>query len=259
VSNDAKLQKVILGPDWIDLSFGEPKVVMNALFRQLNRFGDPFKMPTLHDLPKWEYQPAAGKPDLVKILEEKYDAKVVVTNGAKQALAAAIFSFKRSGCQRLYFGKPYYPANPGIAESIGMLTSDQECECDSALLTSPNNPDGSYIKSADIIMSQTLKPTIMTVEWQRYSGGGPGQLLTSSWQRCNLYVEGEIKTCGNVPPSAREYTGDSKRKLTPTEQDQITRQQAQLARGGFYCFADRAEELVDALVRYRDDVVARMS
>jgi hypothetical protein len=100
---------------------------------------------------------------------------------------------------------------------------------------------------------------IMTVEWQRYSGGGPGQLLTSSWQRCNLYVEGEIKTCGNVPPSAREYTGDSKRKLTPTEQDQITRQQAQLARGGFYCFADRAEELVDALVRYRDDVVARMS
>ncbi len=100
---------------------------------------------------------------------------------------------------------------------------------------------------------------IMTVEWQRYSGGGPGQLLTSSWQRCNLYVEGEIKTCGNVPPGAREYTGDSKRKLTPTEQDQITRQQAQLARGGFYCFADRAEELVDALVRYRDDVVARMS
>jgi hypothetical protein len=77
--------------------------------------------------------------------------------------------------------------------------------------------------------------------------------------RLNLYVEGEIKTCGNIPPGAREYTGDSKRKLTPTERDQITRQQAQLARGGFYAFADRTEELVDALVRYRDDVVARMS
>lgn len=158
--DDAKLQKLILGPDWIDLSFGEPKVVMNALFRQLNRFGDPFKMPTLYDLPKWEYQPAAGKPDLVKVLEEKYGEKVVVTNGAKQALAAAIFAFKRSGCQRLYFGKPYYPANPSIAESIGIATSDREHECDSALLTSPNNPDGSYIKTSDIIMSQTVKPTI---------------------------------------------------------------------------------------------------
>lgn len=158
--DDAKLQKVILGPDWIDLSFGEPKVVTQALYRQINRFGDPFKMPTLYDLPKWEYQPAAGKPDLVKILEDKYDAKVVVTNGAKQALAAAIFSFKRSGCRLLYFGKPYYPANPSIAESIGMSTSDQEHQCDSALLTSPNNPDGGHIKSVDILMSQTMKPTI---------------------------------------------------------------------------------------------------
>lgn len=158
--SDIKLQKVILPPDVIDLSFGEPVVVMRALYNQLNRFGDPFKMPNLHNMLNWTYQPAAGKPDLVKILEEKYDAKVVVTNGAKQALAAAIFSFKRNGCQRLYFGKPYYPANPSIAESVGMLTSDQEHECDSALLTSPNNPDGGCIKSSDIILSQTMKPTI---------------------------------------------------------------------------------------------------
>ncbi len=106
---------------------------------------------------------------------------------------------------------------------------------------------------------------IMTVEWDRVSTTtiGRGECLdyvdSKILHRVNLYVEGEIKTCGNIPPGAREYTGGSKRKLTPTEQDQITRQQAQLARGGFYCFADRAEELVDALVRYRDDVVARMS
>lgn len=160
MSNDAKLQKVILGPDWIDLSFGEPKVVMNALFRQLNRFGDPFKMPTLFDLPKWEYQPAAGKPDLVNILEEKYDARVVVCNGAKQALAAAIYSFQRSGCSKLYFGKPYYPANPSIAASINIATSNSYMECDCRLLTSPNNPDGGYIPTRDIILSQTEMPTI---------------------------------------------------------------------------------------------------
>lgn len=100
---------------------------------------------------------------------------------------------------------------------------------------------------------------IMTVEWkQTISTDGEGKPLWA-WQRLSLYIEGEIKTCGNIPPGAREYTGDSKRKLTPTEQDQITRQQAQLARGGFYAFADRVEELVDALVRHRDDVVARLS
>lgn len=158
--DDAKLQKVNLGPDWIDLSFGEPKVVMQALFRQLNRFGDPFKMPTLYDLPKWEYQPAAGKPDLVSLLEEKYSERVVVCNGAKQALAAAIYAFKRNGCSRLYFGKPYYPANPSIAESIAIGRSDTEVDSDCNLITSPNNPDGEYIKAVDIVSSQCRKPTI---------------------------------------------------------------------------------------------------
>lgn len=151
VSNDAKLQKVILGPDWIDLSFGEPKVVMNALFRQLNRFGDPFKMPTLFDLPKWEYQPAAGKPDLVKILEEKYDERVVICNGAKQALAAAMFALKRRGCNNIYFEKPYYPANPSIAENARLAWSPTVEASDSLLITSPNNPDGKNYSNVDLI------------------------------------------------------------------------------------------------------------
>ncbi len=158
--DDAKLQKVLLGPDWIDLSFGEPKVVMDALFRQLNRFGDPFKMPTLYDLPKWEYQPAAGKPDLVKILEEKYGEKVVVTNGAKQALGAALYAFRKSGCNALYYGRPYYPANPSIADSVGFTGCHKESDSDCALLTSPNNPDGGWIKTVDIISSRQQKPTI---------------------------------------------------------------------------------------------------
>lgn len=160
MSNDAKLQKLQLGPDWIDLSFGEPKVVMQALFRQINRFGDPFKMPTIHDLPKWEYQPAAGKPDLIKVLEEKYHEKVVVCNGAKQALAAAIYAFKRAGNSRLYYQRPFYPANPSIAESVGMSTCDNESDSDCSLLTSPNNPDGLYLSSGTIIGSQCRKPTI---------------------------------------------------------------------------------------------------
>ncbi len=159
MSNDAKLQKLLLGPDWIDLSFGEPKVVMTALFRQLNRFGDPFKMPTLYDLPKWEYQPAAGKPDLVKILEDKYDARVVVANGAKQALAASCYAFKNSGCRKVFYDTPFYPANPSIIEAIG-LTKAQECDADCFLITSPNNPDGKNLTSLELINWRYKGPMI---------------------------------------------------------------------------------------------------
>jgi aspartate/methionine/tyrosine aminotransferase len=159
MSNDAKLQKVILGPDWIDLSFGEPKVVMHALFRQLNRFGDPFKMPTIHDLPKWEYQPAAGKPDLISILEKKYDAKVVICNGAKQALGAAMYAFKRHGCRNIYYDSPYYPANPGIAEAVNLTWADAE-SAESYLITSPNNPDGRNYSNLDLVNWRYKGPMI---------------------------------------------------------------------------------------------------
>lgn len=157
--DDAKLQKVILGPDWIDLSFGEPKVVMAALFRQLNRFGDPFRMPTLHDLPKWEYQPAAGKPDLVEILEDKYDARVVVCNGAKQALAASLYSFKKHGVRSVWYDIPYYPANPSLVESVGLVRAEVG-DADGFLVTSPNNPDGKNLSNLEILNYRYRGPMI---------------------------------------------------------------------------------------------------
>ena len=81
---------------------------------------------------------------------------------------------------------------------------------------------------------------------------------THAPQRINLYVEVEIKLDGKIPPLAREYRGTSKRMLTQTEQDQCQRQQAQLARGGCYIFAERVSEAIDELVRYRDEVLARV-
>lgn len=157
--DDAKLQKVILGPDWIDLSFGEPAVVMTALYRQLNRFGDPFKMPNLHDITSWTYQPAAGKPDLVAILEEKYGERVVVCNGAKQALAAAMYSFRRHGASTIYYDRPYYPANPSLAESVGLTWSDA-VHADSFLITSPNNPDGRNYSNVELLGFRHSGPMI---------------------------------------------------------------------------------------------------
>ena len=103
----------------------------------------------------------------------------------------------------------------------------------------------------------------MTVEWWRCrhhaeSECETAQIRNEHYQRTNLYVEVEVKIDQKIPPLAREYRGTSKRVLTQTEQDQCQRQQAQLARGGCYIFAERVSEAIDELVRYRDDVLARI-
>jgi hypothetical protein len=113
----------------------------------------------------------------------------------------------------------------------------------------------------------------VTVEWGGGDGGCACGLVVDSTTevrctkcryvaqppyRTNLYIEVEIKIDQKIPPLAREYRGTSKRVLTQTEQDQCQRQQAQLARGGCYIFAERVAEAIDELVRYRDEVLARM-
>jgi aspartate/methionine/tyrosine aminotransferase len=157
--DDIKLQKVILGPDWIDLSFGEPHVVMEALHAQLNRVSASFKMPDIFEMKQWTYQPANGTPELTKLLEEKYDAKVVVTNGAKQALAATLYSFKQRGVNSIHFDSPYYPANPSLVKSAGLIRAPY-AEADSYLITTPNNPDGKLTHIPKIIECRAKAPTI---------------------------------------------------------------------------------------------------
>ena len=106
----------------------------------------------------------------------------------------------------------------------------------------------------------------MTVEWQKKQGRFDRAMPT--WPvdpdsvptyHANLYIEIEVKLDGKIPPGAREYKGSSKRALTQTEQDQCQRQQAMLRRGGCYVFAERAAEAIEALVQYRDDVIARLA
>lgn len=76
--------------------------------------------------------------------------------------------------------------------------------------------------------------------------------------RIQTYIEIEVKIDGKIPPQAREYKGTSRRQLTKTEQEQVQRQQAQLARGGFYIFADRVADAVEAVVAYKDEVLRRI-
>lgn len=107
----------------------------------------------------------------------------------------------------------------------------------------------------------------LTVEWLRRCcwAGNDASLLKCldcnrplTTYRLQLYIEIEVKLDGKIPPQAREYTGTSHRQLTDTERQQVQRQQAQLARGGCYIFADRVVDAVEAVVRYRDEVLARI-
>lgn len=97
----------------------------------------------------------------------------------------------------------------------------------------------------------------LTVEWGKWYGGRAGDPW-QSFSRFQTYIEIEIKLDGKIPPQAREYTGTSRRQLTDTERQQVQRQQAQLARGGCYIFADRVVDAVEAVVRYRDEVLVRI-
>lgn len=157
--SDAKLQKVILGPDWIDMSFGEPKVVASALYRQLNCVSTSFKMPEIKDLRSWEYPPASGKPELVKLLEDRHGARVVVTSGGKQALDSALRALHAFGSERIYYDVPYYPANPGFISSAGLLGVEKS-QADCFLITSPNNPDGKNYSNIELLNFAAMKPTI---------------------------------------------------------------------------------------------------
>ena len=157
--DDTKLQKVILGPDWIDLSFGEPAVITSALYRQINRFGNPYKMPEMQELLQWTYQPAAGKPDLIDILEDKYGTRVVVCNGAKQCLSAAMYAFKEHGCNSMYYQRPFYPGNPALTRFANLPWSDEKT-ADSFLITTPNNPDGRNYSNVDLIEWRYRGPMI---------------------------------------------------------------------------------------------------
>lgn len=98
----------------------------------------------------------------------------------------------------------------------------------------------------------------MIVEWDR--GGCDCPLFARcrcephTSHRTEIYVEVEVKLDGEIPVQAPEYRGASKRKPTPTEQDQLTRQKARQQRGGFYGFHERTAEMVAVLVEYRERV-----
>jgi aspartate/methionine/tyrosine aminotransferase len=123
--------------------------------------GEPFFLQEVYgsQYPLWaqpriQYPLLGGETELVQRLETRYSGqKVVVTNGAKQAILAAMYALQRTKTlplngdyRRVLHSKPYWPTYPTMAE-LSHLTFKTESVPGLSrylkVITSPNNPDGS--------------------------------------------------------------------------------------------------------------------
>ncbi len=106
----------------------------------------------------YEYNSLGYQP-LLNLLEERYEAPVIITNGANQALYAAMALLKKRNFKNLGFRVPYWNRIPDIAENVDLdhtsfshhtLSGSAADKIDSYLLVLPNNPD-SFIPKLDVL------------------------------------------------------------------------------------------------------------
>lgn len=138
-------------PGVINLAVGEPVVVRNRVGKVVLA-----ENMALRPLSAMSYPPAEGLPELRDLLSRLPICKgkhIVVTNGAKQALHAAIFALKGlklestlKGLRReplIAASAPYWPSYPAIAKAQGLVfVGGRGTIGDIQVNASPNNPTG---------------------------------------------------------------------------------------------------------------------
>lgn len=140
---DLSLAKVDVPSDWISTVVGEPYLVKEKLFSY-------FKVPSLNlsDPTLFEYTKPQGYGLLVKFLENKHQAPVVISNGAKQCIAALFYALKNQGINNINLSTPYWSLFPPLIKMCGLgLAQDYSA---AKLLVHPNNPDGRIFSEKQI-------------------------------------------------------------------------------------------------------------
>jgi aspartate/methionine/tyrosine aminotransferase len=155
---DMLLSKPVLPPGYLDTSVGEPHIVRHHLMQTFDI--SEYHLP--QETHMWEYPPPNGHKPLVDLLERKYKAQVIITNGAKQALGACFYALKQMGKERVGMKLPYWALLPQLAKMHDMecsfadpdinftkLNAQPDCKelrlpqwHDAYLLLAPNNPCG---------------------------------------------------------------------------------------------------------------------
>jgi aspartate/methionine/tyrosine aminotransferase len=121
------------------------------------------------------YPAFAGEADLLKLLRAMYPGKhVVVANGAKQALLAAIHAIKvdRPCVTKLFHTYPYWPSYPTLARMSGLaFESDWQVGHRASdpkyitINTAPNNPDGFEGQVATRDLGRCLRLAPLRLVW----------------------------------------------------------------------------------------------
>lgn len=144
--SDILLAKPTLPHDFIDVSVGEAYIIKSNLDKIFDLCPYDFDI----DIGAFDYGQPSGYSPLVKFLEDKYGAPVVITNGAKNALGAVFYALKQLGKSYLGMRNPYWALIPPLATMHG-LECVEENSSDCFLAVSPNNPDGFCFNEKSIV------------------------------------------------------------------------------------------------------------
>lgn len=137
----------------IDLRLGEPRSICNITCELF----DLSSISLNTRIKDWEYH-ITGYGPLIKLLEEKHGAPIIITNGANQGLHATIYALKHKEFSKVGFRLPYWNRIPNIIKYAGLnavpikneINFNESLEFDSYLAVAPNNPDG-HLPTADVI------------------------------------------------------------------------------------------------------------
>lgn len=142
--------------DFIDLGIGEPHFLREAV-TAVHDVGS-FRF---DEVPRiWEYAPPHGYDGLVRLLEERHGAPVVVTIGAKHGIFAALHALHQEGVRSVSYRSPYWASFPFMMERAGMRSVTDGGDADANLLVMPNNPDGFMTDLASARAAGRGKPLI---------------------------------------------------------------------------------------------------
>lgn len=148
--SDILLSKPTLPPDWIDVSVGEPHVVRDTLLKVFDI--SVWELPQEQHM--YEYPNPKGYKPLIQLLEQKHNAPVIITNGAKQGLGACFYALKKMGWNYCGMKSPYWALIPPLADmhELKMVQPGAAHVDDGSpfLLLTPNNPDGHYESSEEL-------------------------------------------------------------------------------------------------------------
>ena len=132
------LAKTSMPEGWLDCSIGEPHIV-REIFASIFDITQ-YTLPNVEGM--FEYPEPKGYKPLVSLLEDKYQAPIIITNGAKNALGASFYALKKMGKFNVGMRTPYWALIPPLVKAHGLNPLPSYVGADANLLLLPNNPDG---------------------------------------------------------------------------------------------------------------------